>query len=476
MTSNAPIVTRFAPSPTGFLHIGGVRTALFNYLLAKRHSGKFLLRIEDTDLKRSTPEAMAAIVEGMDWLGLKADGDIVYQSKNIEYHIESAMALLGNGNAYMCFLSDEEQTALKDKAREDGVAFRSPWRDRSPDDYPNDGNNPPVIRFKVPDGTTTITDHVQGEVKWDNAQFDDLILLRSDQTPTYMLAVVVDDHNMGVTHIIRGDDHLINAGRQSLIYRAMGWDVPEFAHVPLIHGPDGKKLSKRHGALGIEAYRDMGYIQSGLKNYLLKLGWAKGDEEIFTDESAIAAFDLSGINQSPARLDFDKMAFINGQHIQMSDDDFILSAATPFLEQQNPQGLTDKTLAKVRAAMPELKTRSKTLIELAEQAKYLTATRPIELNKKARKALKAEAISRLIDLQNLLKSVQSTDWNAPHIQTVISDYAQREDIGFGKVGMPLRAALTGGLPSPDLAIVLERLGKDETLNRLNDVLHSQPSE
>ena len=474
MTSNAPIVTRFAPSPTGFLHIGGVRTALFNYLLARRHGGTFLLRIEDTDLKRSTPEAMDAIVEGMDWLGLKADGEIVYQSQNADDHVACAMALLESGHAYRCYLTSDEQTAIKDKAREDGIAFRSPWRDRSADEYPNDGEY--AVRFKVPDGTTTITDHVQGKVKWGNAQFDDLILLRSDLTPTYMLAVVVDDHNMGVTHIIRGDDHLINAGRQSLIYRAMGWDVPEFAHVPLIHGPDGKKLSKRHGALGIEAYRDMGYIQSGLKNYLLKLGWSKGDEEIFTDESAIAAFDLSGINQSPSRLDFDKMAFINGQHIQMSDDDFIMSAATAFLERQNPQGVSDDSLAKVRAALPELKTRSKTLIELAEQAQYLTVVRPLELNKKARKALKPEAISRLIDLQNLLKSVQSTDWNAPHIQTVISDYAQREDIGFGKVGMPLRAALTGGLPSPDLAIVLDRLGKGETLDRLNDVLQSMPSE
>jgi len=314
------IVTRFAPSPTGFLHIGGARTALFNYLYAKKHGGQFKLRIEDTDKARSTAEATQAIIDGLAWMELPHDGDIVYQSKNAQNHIDAANAMVASGHAYRCYLSTEDQDALKAVAREEGRAFRSPWRESGATDYP-DGDDY-VVRFKVPHGETTITDAVQGEITWDNKDFDDLILLRADGTPVYMLAVVVDDHDMDVTHVIRGDDHLINAGRQTLIYRALGWDVPVFAHVPLIHGPDGKKLSKRHGALGAEAYRDDGYIPAGLRNYLMKLGWSHGDQEIFTDEEAIAAFDLSGIVKSAARLDFEKMAFVNGKHIEMSDDRF----------------------------------------------------------------------------------------------------------------------------------------------------------
>lgn len=469
-TPKNAMVTRFAPSPTGFLHIGGVRTALFNYYLAKHHGGKFLLRIEDTDLERSTPEATQAILDGLDWLGLTYDGEIVYQSKNVAAHAAAALAMVKSGGAYRCYLSSEDERALKDVAREENRAFRSPWRELGKADYPE--GKPYVVRFKVPDGSTTVHDAVQGHVTWDNTQFDDLVLLRTDGTPTYMLAVVVDDHDMGVTHIVRGDDHLINAGRQTLIYRALGWAVPDFAHVPLIHGPDGKKLSKRHGALGVEAYRDMGYISSGMKNYLLKLGWAHGDDEIFTDKSAADVFSLGGINQSPSRLDFDKMAFINGEHINMADNEMLMRYVMPFLERQNPQGLTDVTLARVRAAMPELKPRSKTMIEFAEQAEYLTVTRPISINAKARKSLKPDAIARLIDLQKMLEAVQDTDWSAEHIQSVISDYAARENIGFGKVGQPLRAALTGGLPSPDLAIVLDRLGRRETVERINDALIS----
>jgi len=312
---NPDVVTRFAPSPTGFLHIGGARTALFNWLFSKYMGGKFLLRIEDTDRARSTSEATKAILDGMEWLGLSYDGEIVYQSQNAEDHIKAVHKMLDNGTAYRCYCTPEELENIRSK--ETDGAFRSPWRDDI-----DLQDRPYTVRFRVPNGETKITDHVQGEITWDNKNFDDLVLLRADGTPTYMLAVVVDDHNMGITHVIRGDDHLINAGRQTLIYQALGWDVPEWAHVPLIHGPDGKKLSKRHGALGVEAYRDMGYLPSGLRNYLLKLGWAHGDDEIFFGDDAAKVFTLVGINASPARLDFDKMDYINAQHILETSQTF----------------------------------------------------------------------------------------------------------------------------------------------------------
>ena len=467
MTS-APIVTRFAPSPTGFLHIGGARTALFNFLLAKKLGGQFKLRIEDTDQKRNSPEAIAAILDGLDWLGLPHDGKVVYQSQNAEGHIAAALDMVETGDAYRCYLSDEDADALRAVARDEGRAFRSPWRELGPKDYPKEQSY--VTRFKVPNGETTIIDHVQGEVTWQNKDFDDLVLLRADGSPTYMLAVVVDDHDMGVTHIVRGDDHLINAGRQSLIYRAQDWDVPEFAHVPLIHGPDGKKLSKRHGALGAEAYRDEGYIPSGLRNYLMKLGWAYGDQEIFTDAEAVEAFSLDGIVKSPARLDFEKMGYVNGQHIAMADDEELLERAMPFLRAANPDGIHDAALARVKASMEELKPRSKTLKDFAEQATYLTAARPISITGKAKKSLKEDAIIRLSDLQNLLEGLEDSQWLPEPLQTCLTDYASAQEIGFGKVGQPLRAALTGGAPSPDLSVVLHRLGKDETLGRLSDVL------
>jgi len=367
------VITRFAPSPTGFLHIGGARTALFNYYFAKHMGGEFHLRIEDTDKARSTDEATQAIIEGMNWLGVHHDGEIIYQSKNAEAHIKAAQALLENGSAYRCYATAEELETLREEARQGDTAFRSPHRN---------GNalldKPYTIRFRVPDGETKISDHVQGDITWDNKNFDDLVLLRADGTPTYMLAVVVDDHNMGVTHVVRGDDHLINAGRQTLIYQALGWDVPEWAHVPLIHGPDGKKLSKRHGALGAEAYRDMGYLPGGLRNYLLKLGWSHGDEELFFEEGDIAkVFTLDGINSAPARLDFDKMDFINGQHILREDDESLMIQAVPFLEDVNGEPLSDVLKTRVLAAMETLKPRAKTLKELAEQAHYLMLKRPI---------------------------------------------------------------------------------------------------
>ena len=463
------LITRFAPSPTGFLHIGGARTALFNYYFAKHMGGEFHLRIEDTDKARSTKEATQAIIEGLDWLGVHHDGEIIYQSKNAEDHIEAAKALLDKGAAYRCFATAEELEDLREKAREGDTAFRSPYRDSS-----ELLDKPYTIRFRVPDGETSISDHVQGNITWDNKNFDDLVLLRADGTPTYMLAVVVDDHNMGITHVVRGDDHLINAGRQSLIYQALGWEVPEWAHVPLIHGPDGKKLSKRHGALGAEAYRDMGYLPGGLRNYLLKLGWAHGDEELFFEDDEIAkVFTLGGINAAPARLDFDKMDYINGQHILRADNEDLMTQALPFLEVINEGPLTDKWKARINAAMDTLKPRAKTLKELAEQAKYLMLKRPLDISGKAAKPLRKEgAISHLSALTLRLKALEEPQWSQEKIQELLKAYVSENDIGFGKIGQPVRAALTGGAPSPDLSWVLTLLGRDEVLGRLSDVIES----
>lgn len=462
-----PIRTRFAPSPTGFLHIGGARTALFNYFFTQHMGGEFLLRIEDTDKARSTAEATQAIIDGLDWLGVKYDGDIVYQSQNAPAHIKTAQALLAAGKAYKCYATTEELETLREAARETGRAFRSPYRDTK-----DALDRPYTIRFKVPDGQTQINDHVQGEITWDNATFDDLVLLRADGSPTYMLAVVVDDHDMGITHVIRGDDHLINAGRQSQIYAAMGWDIPEWAHVPLIHGPDGKKLSKRHGALGVEAYRDLGYIASGLRNYLIKLGWAYGDTELFFNDAEIAkVFTLNGINSAPARLDFDKMDFINGQHIDQASGTQLLESAKAFLHEINDGPLSVVQSDRVLAAMDTLKPRSKTLKDLAQQAKYLLLKRPILIEGKAAKPLRKDGVIALLQALTLaLNPLEDTAWNADNLQQFLEKFVSDNDIGFGKIGQPVRAALTGGAPSPDLSQVLALLGKDECLARLSDVI------
>lgn len=464
MTSKK-VVTRFAPSPTGFLHIGGARTALFNWLFSQHHGGTFRLRVEDTDRERSTDEATQAILDGMSWLGLSHDDEIVYQSRNADRHAQIANTLLESGAAYKCYATPEELDVLREQARESSVALRSPYRDTT------DAKDLPfTVRFRVPEGQTTITDHVQGEITWENAQFDDLVLLRADGTPTYMLAVVVDDHDMGVTHVIRGDDHLINAGRQSLIYQALGWDIPEFAHVPLIHGPDGKKLSKRHGALGVEAYRDMGYLPTGLRNYLLKLGWSNGDQELFFEDDAVKAFSLEGINNAPARLDFDKMGYINAQHLAREDGDSLLAQASIFLEAVNGGPLDDVKQTRVKQAIPTLKPRAQTLEDFATQARYLLLERPLEITGKARKSLKNDAVSHIEALTLELKALDPSQWTAELLQALLTDYAKRHDIGFGKIGQPLRAALTAGAPSPDLSWVLALLGKDETLARLDDVV------
>ena len=464
---NQSVVTRFAPSPTGYLHIGGARTALFNWYFAKKMGGKFRLRIEDTDKARSTDDATAAILKGMDWLGLSADDDIIYQSQNADTHVAAAKTMLESGAAYRCYATAEEVDALKAEARENNRAFRSPYRDSS-----EIKDVPFAVRFRVPNGETKIKDHVQGDVTWQNEGFDDLVLLRADGSPTYMLAVVVDDHDMGVTHVIRGDDHLINAGRQTQLYQALGWDVPEWAHVPLIHGPDGKKLSKRHGALGVDAYADLGYLPSGLRNYLIKLGWSSGDTEIFLDETdLIKAFSLEGINSSAARLDFDKMDYINAQHLSAADDAELLAAATPFLEIVNGAPLSEVVTARILAGMPTLKPRAKTLIELADQARYLMDIRPVEISGKTAKPLKREgAIVIMSALTQALKSRKDAEWAAEALQALLTEFAEQREIGFGRVGQPVRAALTGGSPSPDLSIVMALLGQDEVLGRLDEAI------
>ncbi len=462
------VVTRFAPSPTGFLHIGGARTALFSYYYARRHGGEFRLRVEDTDKKRSTLEATQAILDGMDWLGLEHDGEIIYQSQNADKHRAAAEALVESGHAYLCYLTDDEMAAEREISRAEGRAFRSKWRNANtaPKDMPF------VVRFKVPEGKTTVVDQVQGSITWDNTDFDDLILLRADGSPVYMLAVVVDDHDMGVTHVIRGDDHLINAGRQKLIYEALGWDVPDFTHVPLIFGPDGKKLSKRHGALGVNAYADMGYIPAGLRNYLTRLGWSRGDMEVFDDAEVTPLFELSDINKAPARLDFDKMAFINSEHMVWADVDTLLSYGQKFFEDKNEGPLNAAQTARLSAALPHITSRANTMIELADKAFFVTRERPIEITGKAKKPLKPDTESRLRDLLSVLKGVKKDAWVDQNILEHLQAYITKQDIGFGKIGAPLRACLTGGAASPDLSLVLELLGRDEALGRIEDCLET----
>lgn len=465
------IRTRFAPSPTGFLHIGGARTALFNWLFAKHHGGEFLLRIEDTDRARSTNAAIDAILDGLGWLGLDWTGDAISQFARADRHKEVALQLVEAGHAFRCYCTPDEVQALRDQAYAEGRALRSPWRDRDAAEAPEGADY--VIRFRASDDDMVIEDAVQGQVRWAAKEFDDLVLLRTDGTPTYNLAVVVDDHDMEITHIIRGDDHLINAGRQSQIYDALGWDRPVFAHIPLIHGDDGKKLSKRHGALGAEAYRDMGYLPEGLRNYLLRLGWAKGDQEFFSDADAIAAFSMDGLKKSPARLDLEKMAHINSLHLVAADDQRLLELAWPWIEKLEERE-SDETVIRARyaAAMPILKSRASTLEELASQGYFLIKARPYTFTGKAAKALNDEARARLNRLFTALSDISA--WTEDELAQALKDFAATEEVGFGKVGQPLRAALTGGAPAPDLAQVMVFLGRDETLDRIKD--QSAPGE
>ncbi|MEO1540991.1 MAG: glutamate--tRNA ligase [Pseudomonadota bacterium] len=465
--NDRPVVTRFAPSPTGMLHIGGARTALFNWLFARRHGGTFLLRIEDTDRARSTDAATRAILDGLGWLGLEQDGAPVSQFERAPRHAEVAEAMLANGTAYRCFSTQEDIAAYREAAKADGrpTSFPSPWRDADPATHPD---APSVIRLKAPrEGETTISDVVQGEVSWKNETLDDLILLRSDGTPTYMLAVVVDDHDMGVTHVIRGDDHLTNAARQSLIYVGMGWELPVYAHVPLIHGPDGAKFSKRHGAPGADAYRDMGIPAEAMRNYLARLGWSHGDAEFFTTEQATAWFSLEGIGKSAARFDLAKLENLSGQHIRAMPDDVLITELRAFIaSQQMPPPAEDK-LAVMTRALPDLKERAKTFLELIDLAYFTLADRPLEMNEKA--AGQITTVSRGI-LARLTERLQNVTWTATELEADLRAFAEREELKLGKVLQPLRSALTGRAVSPSVFDVLVLLGKEESLARIGDVV------
>ena len=466
------VVTRFAPSPTGFLHIGGARTALFNWLYARGRGGKMLLRIEDTDRERSTQAAIDAILDGLSWLDIKWDDETIYQFSRSARHREVAEQLLAMGHAYRCYASPEELAQMREAARAAGRSklYDGRWRDRDPGEAPP--GVAPAIRLKAPlTGETVIEDQVQGRVVWQNENLDDLVLLRSDGTPTYILAVVVDDHDMAVTHIIRGDDHLTNAARQKQIYDALGWPVPVMAHIPLIHGPDGSKLSKRHGALGVDAYRAMGYLPAALRNYLVRLGWSHGDQEIFSTEEMIAAFDLPQIGRSPARFDFAKLESLNGHYIRNSGDAALLDAIDQLLPHlADGRDIARKMTPQVReqwlAAMPSLKERAKTLIDLIDGARFLFADRPLTLDDKASALLTPEARELLGELGSDLAQVEP--WTAEATESAVRLFAERKSAKLGAVAQPLRAALTGRATSPGIFEVLTVLGKSESLARVAD--------
>jgi glutamyl-tRNA synthetase len=466
------IVTRFAPSPTGFLHIGGARTALFNWLYARKHGGKMLLRIEDTDRERSTKEAIDAILDGLTWLELDWDGDVIYQFSRAVRHREVAEQLLAAGKAYRCYATPEELAAMREKARAEGRTrlYDGMWRDRDPATAPEELK--PTIRLRAPlTGETVIEDQVQGRVVWQNENLDDLVLLRGDGTPTYMLAVVVDDHDMGVTHIIRGDDHLINAARQTQIYDALGWNVPSMSHIPLIHGPDGSKLSKRHGALGVDAYRAMGYLPAALRNYLVRLGWSHGDQEIFSTEEMIAAFDLPGIGRSAARFDFAKLENLNGHYIRHTDDQALVTMFERVLDYV-PNGaalkpkLNDTSRAQLLRAMPSLKERAKTLIELIDGASFIFADRPLPIEPKAQALLTADTRALIGRLHAALETV--SPWTGETTEAAMRAFAEAGQLKLGAVAQPLRVALTGRTTSPGIFDVLAVLGREECLARLAD--------
>jgi glutamyl-tRNA synthetase len=466
------VVVRFAPSPTGFLHIGGARTALFNWLYARGRGGKMLLRIEDTDRERSTQAAIDAILDGLNWLGVDWDGETIYQFSRSARHREVAEELLASGHAYRCYASPQELAEMREAARREGRSklYDGRWRDRDPADAP--AGVKPAIRLKAPlTGETVIEDQVQGRVVWQNENLDDLVLLRSDGTPTYMLAVVVDDHDTGVTHVIRGDDHLTNAARQKHIYDALRWPVPVMAHIPLIHGPDGSKLSKRHGALGVDAYRAMGYLPAALRNYLVRLGWSHGDQEIFSTEEMIAAFDLPQIGRSPARFDFAKLENLNGHYMRGSADDALLRAVEAFLPHfAGGDAIAAKMTPRLReqflAAMPSLKERAKTLIDLIDGAYFLLADRPLKLADQAQAVLTPEAINVLHELGPELARIEP--WTTTAMEQAVRAFAERKGAKLGAIAQPLRAALTGRTTSPGIFEVLVVLGKAESLARIAD--------
>jgi glutamyl-tRNA synthetase len=466
------VVTRFAPSPTGFLHIGGGRTALFNWLYARGRGGKMLLRIEDTDRERSTKAAIDAILDGLSWLGIDWDGEPIFQFSRAARHREVAEQLLASGRAYRCYASVEELAQMREAARREGRSklYDGRWRDRDPSEAPP--GIKPVIRLRAPlTGETIVEDQVQGRVAWQNENLDDLVLLRSDGTPTYMLAVVIDDHDMGVTHVIRGDEHLTNAARQTQIYQALGWTVPVMAHIPLIHGADGAKLSKRHGALGVDAYRAMGYLPAAMRNYLVRLGWAHGDQEMFSTDEMIAAFDLAQIGRAPARFDFAKLENLNGHYIRSTPDGDLLAEVERLLSHvaggdEIEAKLTPELRSRLLAAMPGLKERAKTLVELIDGARFLLADRPIAIDDKAQALLTGEARAMLGELRSELAVAEP--WTADRVEQAVRSYAERAGRKLGAVAQPLRAALTGRTTSPGIFDVLTVLGRDESLARLSD--------
>jgi glutamyl-tRNA synthetase len=470
------VSVRFAPSPTGFLHIGGARTALFNWLFARHHGlhgdgGTFRLRIEDTDRARSTPEATHAIIDGLKWLGVEWDGEVVFQFARAAHHAEIARQLLEAGRAYRCYCTPEELEAMRAKALAEkrSVRYDGTWRDRDPSEAPP--GVAPAIRLKAEQtGVTTIRDHVLGEVTVGNEELDDLIILRSDGTPTYNFSVVVDDHDMGITHVIRGNEHFRNAFRQTQIYRALGWLEPEWAHIPLIHGSDGAKMSKRHGALGIEEYRKLGYLPEAIRNYLLRLGWSHGDDEIISTAQAIEWFDLAGIHKSPAQFDFTKLDSVNAHYIREADDARLLELVAERLEAELGHALSSLDRDRLLRAMPALKPRAKTIVELAEKALFYVAPRPIRPTADAAKLLTADARSLLGELSG---KIDAGDWQIATLETRLRDFVAAKGLKLGAVAQPLRAALTGSLASPGIFEVMEVLGRDETLARLKDAAESR---
>jgi len=469
-----PVVTRFAPSPTGYLHIGGARTALYNWLFARHHQihgdgGKFLLRIEDTDRARSTDDAVSAILDGLKWLGLDWDGDAVSQYERADAHRAAVGRLLEQGKAYKCYCSAEELTAMREQARAEGLKrmYDGRWRDRDPSDAP--AGVAPVIRLKAPtEGRTTISDLVQGDVNVANEELDDMVLLRADGTPTYMLAVVVDDHDMAVTHVIRGDDHLTNAFRQTQLYLALGWETPLFAHIPLIHGPDGAKMSKRHGALGVDAYRDQGFLPDALRNYLLRLGWSHGDAEIISTEEAIAWFDLSNVGRAAARFDFAKLTHLNGHYIRHADNQTLTDLVIGILEQKFHGKLAEGTPDRLKKGMDGLKERAKTIVELSESAEFYAKSRPLKMNEKALEILDSDTLKLLSQLHKDLSVL--TDWQAEAIENTVKAFAETAGMKLGKIAQPLRAALTGTTVSPSIFDVMVILGREDALGRIEDAI------
>ena len=464
--SEQQVITRFAPSPTGYLHIGGARTALFNWLYAKANNGKFLLRIEDTDRERSTPEATTALLKGLEWLGLDYDGNVYSQFERANRHRIVALEMVKSGHAYKCFSTIDEINAYRDQAAKDKnpLPFQSPWRDADPESFPD---APFVIRLKSPkNGGIVIKDKVQKKVSWAASSFDDLIMLRSDNSPTYMLAVVVDDHDMGVTHIIRGDDHLINAGRQSLIYDAMNWKIPEFAHIPLIHGEDGKKLSKRHGATGIHEYAALGYMPEAIRNYLCRLGWSHGNDELFSTADAISWFDFSGIGKSPSRLDFKKLNNVSAHHIKTSSDEMVSNDLFAYAKEIGIE-IAENKKSKITKSISLVRDKSKTLCDVLDKCHFILTALPIDFDEKSLNNLNSVSIGILKQLTPLLSDAT---WTSEYLEALAREFADSHEIGLGKIGMPLKAALSGKINSPSAFGMMEILGREESLARINSAI------